>query len=54
MSSRVHGIIWKHVLRLDSIGSSSDGSVRGSGISDGDGTCSINETISPLGSLNSS
>ena len=43
MSSGVHDIIWKKVLRLDNSGGSI-GSDTGSG--------TINETISPLGSLN--
>ena len=49
MSSRVHDIIWKHVLRLDSISNSTSGS---DDINSGDMNNTINETISPLGSLN--
>ena len=46
----VHDIIWKHVLRLDSVRS---GSSSGSGDGgDGDRTSTINETVSPLASLN--
>jgi len=43
ISSKVHYIIWKHILRLDSTSSSS-------GINSDAST--INETISPLGSIN--
>ena len=69
LSSRVHDIIWKHVLRLDSSSGGSGGSggsgdgISGSGgtgdgiscdgISCGERSSTINEAISPFGSLNS-
>ena len=51
MSLRVHDIIWKYVLRLDSISSNSDSS-GSSSISYCERISTINETISPIGSLN--